>query len=207
MREKVFFHLLNLAMVNSFILYREWVLSCNATKAELRKVTQTEFHTQVIKHMITKSGDKITPPCIPKCTSAPGLEIQRLTSRHFIKKIIADRKKTHNSQSCKVCVPTEREEDKRNGGECKDPGHESSYECRDCGVTLCVDPYFTFIIITRTTWESILRLKNSSHMFLLMLFLLFKGTIFTKEMTIVLVSCVTFIFVVKILYKVLFSLF
>ena len=35
-REKVFFHLLNLAMVNSFILYRKWVLSCDATKAELR---------------------------------------------------------------------------------------------------------------------------------------------------------------------------
>ena len=29
--------------------------------------------------MIAKFCDKITPPCIPKCISAPGLEIQRLT--------------------------------------------------------------------------------------------------------------------------------
>ena len=40
----------------------------------------------------------------------------------LLKKIIADRKKTHISRSCKVCVPMEREEDKRNGVECKHPG-------------------------------------------------------------------------------------
>ena len=62
--------------------------------------------------MIAKFGDKITPPCIPKCTSAPYLEIQRLTSRHFIQKIIVDRQKTRISRSRKVCVRTERKEDK-----------------------------------------------------------------------------------------------
>ena len=92
--EKVFFCLLNLAVVNSFILYCEWLLSCNATKTELRKVVQTEFRTQVINQMIAKSGDKITPSCIPKCTSAPGFEIQRLSGRHFIQKIIVDKQKT-----------------------------------------------------------------------------------------------------------------
>ena len=137
-----FFCLLNLAMVNSFILYREWLLSCDATKAELRKVTQTEFRTQVIKQIIAKSGDKITPPCIPKRTSEPGLEIQKLTGKHFIQKIIVDSQKTCISRSCKVCVPTEPEEDKQHSVECKYPGHETSYEYRDCGVTLCVDPCF-----------------------------------------------------------------
>ena len=92
--------------------------------------------------MIAKSGDKITPPCIPKSIPAPGLEIQRLTGRHFIQKIIVDRQKACISWSCKVCDPVEHEEDKRNGVECKCPGHESSYECRDCGVTLYVDPCF-----------------------------------------------------------------
>ena len=92
--------------------FHNWLLSCNASKPELRKVTQTEFHTQVIKQMIAKSDDKITPPYLPKCTSAPGLEIQRLTGRHFITKIIVDRQKTHISQSCEVCVPVEHEEDK-----------------------------------------------------------------------------------------------
>ena len=129
-------------MVNSFILYCEWLLSCEATKAELRKVTQTAFRTQVIKQMIPKSGDKSTPPCIPKRTSAPGLEIQRLTGKHFIQKIIVDSQKTCISRSCKVCVPAEREGDKQNSVERKCPGHESSYECRDWGVTLCVDPCF-----------------------------------------------------------------
>ena len=92
--------------------------------------------------MIAKSRDKITPPCIPKYTSAPGLETQRLTGRHFIQKIIVDRQKTCISQSCKDCVHVEHKEDKRNGVEHKCPEHESSYECRDCGVTLCVGPCF-----------------------------------------------------------------
>ena len=41
--KKVFCRLLNLAMANSFILYREWALSCDATKAELKKVTLLSF--------------------------------------------------------------------------------------------------------------------------------------------------------------------
>ena len=69
------------------------VLSCNATKAELRNVMQTELRTEVIKQMIAKYDDKITPPCIPKHTSASGLEIQRLTGRHYIQKIIVSRQK------------------------------------------------------------------------------------------------------------------
>ena len=44
--------------------------------------------------MIAKSGNKITPLCIPKCTSVTGLEIQRLTGKHFILKIIVVRQKT-----------------------------------------------------------------------------------------------------------------
>ena len=51
--------------------------------------------------MIAKFCDKITPPCIPKCISAPGLEIQRLTGWHFIQKIIVDRQKTCISHHAK----------------------------------------------------------------------------------------------------------
>ena len=43
--------------------------------------------------MIAKSGDKIILLCIPKCTSAPGLEIQRLTGKHFVQKITVDWRK------------------------------------------------------------------------------------------------------------------
>ena len=99
MMEKKFFCLLNLAIANFLILYREWVLPCNATKAELRKVKQAEFRTQVIKQTIAKSGDKITPLCILKCTSAPDLQIQRLIGKHFIQNVIVDRQKTYISRS------------------------------------------------------------------------------------------------------------
>ena len=91
--------------------------------------------------MIAKSGDKITASCIPKYASAPGLEIQRLTGTHFIQKIIVDKQKTCISRSCKVCVPAEREEDKRNGVECKCPGMKVVMNV-ETGVSLCVDPCF-----------------------------------------------------------------
>ena len=78
--------------------------------------------------MIAKSGDKIILLCIPKCTSAPSLEIQRLTGKHFVQKITVDWQKTRISRSCKVCVLAEREEDKRNRVERERPRHEPSYE-------------------------------------------------------------------------------
>ena len=51
--------------------------------------------------MIAKSGDKIILLCIPKCTSAPGLEIQRLTGKHFVQKITVDWQKTRISRHVK----------------------------------------------------------------------------------------------------------
>ena len=60
----------------------------------------------------------------------------------LFKKIIVGRQKTCISRSCIVYAPAEREEDKQNGVEGKCPGHECSYECRDCGATLCVEPCF-----------------------------------------------------------------
>ena len=36
----------------------------------------------------SKFGDEITPLCIPKLISTPGLEIQRLTGRPLIEKLV-----------------------------------------------------------------------------------------------------------------------
>ena len=46
------------------------------------------------------------------------------------------------TRSCKVCVPAERRLNKNAGVKRKCPGHETSYECKDCNVAFCVDPCF-----------------------------------------------------------------
>ena len=150
--------------------------------------------------MIAKSGDKIFPPCISKCTSASYLEIQRLTAWHFIQKIIVDRQKTRICRSCKVCVSNEREEDKWNGPERNPPGYENSYECRDCGVTVCVNPCFYIYHNYRLHGEVYRNEKTVVICFFWRYFFCFH-----KEMTVVLVSCVTYIFVIKIFYTKCYS--
>jgi len=141
--KKVLFRLLNLAMVNAYILYCEWLSSVKQySSAKLKRYSQTEFRSQVIKQMIAKCGNDLSPPCQHKRTPVYNLKLQRLSGRHFIQKIVVEGK-SRIMRSCKVCVHAERLEDKAKGNpKRKRPGHETSYECRECGVSLCVDPCF-----------------------------------------------------------------
>ena len=75
--KKVLFRLLNLAMANVYITYSEWV----ALK-ENKKLSQTNFRTEVIKQMIKSTALDLTRPT-PGRPSNSGLEIQCLTGHHF----------------------------------------------------------------------------------------------------------------------------
>ena len=102
--KKVLFRLLNLAVVNSYITYSEWV----ALKGK-KKLSQTNFRTEVLKQMIKSATLDLTRPT-PGRTSTSGLELQCLTSRHFPWKIEGNTK-NRIIRSCKVCVPAERSVD------------------------------------------------------------------------------------------------
>ena len=123
-------------MVNAYIIYSEWV----ALKGK-KKLSQTNFRTEVIKQMIKSSALDLTRP-ISGRASTSGLELQRLTGRHFPRKIEGNTK-NRISRSCKVCVSAERSMDIATGRKCKRPGHETSYECAQCEVSLCVVPCFS----------------------------------------------------------------
>ena len=79
--KKVLFRLLNLAMVNAYITYSEWV----ALKGK-KKLSQTSFRTEVIKQMIKSAALDLSQPT-PGRPSTSGLELQRLTGCHFPRKI------------------------------------------------------------------------------------------------------------------------
>ena len=90
--------------------------------------------------MIAKSGNKITPLCIPKCTSVPGLEIQRLTGRHFILKIIVGKKPVSVDHAKFVFLQNTKKTNEivLNANAL---GMKVVMNV-DSGVTLCVDPCF-----------------------------------------------------------------
>ena len=138
--KKVLFRLLNLAVVNSYITYSERV----ALKGK-KKLSQTNFRTEVLKQMIKSATLDLTRPT-PGRPSTSGLELQRLTSHHFPRKIEGNTK-NRISRSCKVCVPAERSVDIAIGQKHKRPGHDTSYKCAQCVVSLFLVPCFSMIIL------------------------------------------------------------
>ena len=110
----------------------------NSNKEKLKK--HSNFRLQVVKQLIESAAPDLTPPTQNRPSSS-GLELQRLSGRHFPRKIEGDTK-TRISRSCKVCVPAERSMDIAIGQKRKRPGRESSYECAQCEVALCVAPCF-----------------------------------------------------------------
>ena len=138
--KKVFFPLMNIAMVNSYIMYKAWL----STKppAKNKRVTQTNFRTNVIQAMIPEAGNEFITPTSPRNSSSSiGYEVQRLSGRHFPRKIEIVLKKgavlkNSVSRSCKVYVPAECFMDTQAREKRKCPGRETSYECAQCAVSL-----------------------------------------------------------------------
>ena len=70
---------------------------------------------------------------------------KRLSGRHFIHRIPVPQESKSNivKRTCKVCSVAERENDRRLGcPKQKRTGRETSYQCEQCKVALCVDKCF-----------------------------------------------------------------
>ena len=67
--------------------------------------------------------------------------LTRLSGRHFLRKIAPTGAKKNISRACEVCTPAAKAEYRAQGLPIpKRAGKESSYECEQCEVTLCVVP-------------------------------------------------------------------
>ena len=95
----------------------------------------------MIKQRINSAALDLSWPTSDRLSTS-GIEPQHLTGRQVFRKIEGNTK-NQISCSCKVCVPTEKSMDIAIGQKCKWPGHEISYECAQCEVSLCVVPYFS----------------------------------------------------------------
>ena len=132
--KKVFFHLVSLTVSNACIVFNS---------LQRRPVRAHLLRRQLVALLVKKGADAI---CVQQRRGRPSAagNISRLVGRHFPHKIKPTGAKQNLSRACVVCNPAERKmarEDGR-GAKRKRAGRESSYECRQCSVTLCVDPCF-----------------------------------------------------------------
>jgi hypothetical protein len=121
--KKIFFHLLELAVWNSFVLYRK----NGGGKVHL------EYRLELIEQLIEAYHPDIVSPRVGRPPALP--HPRRLTERHFPEMIEATEKKAHHSKQCYMCA---RKRDARG----KKIRKETRYQCVQCNVSLCVIPCF-----------------------------------------------------------------
>ncbi|XP_023235204.1 piggyBac transposable element-derived protein 4-like [Centruroides sculpturatus] len=113
---KMFRHLLDITIFNSFILYKK----CGGT------LTQLNFRLQLVDQLTEKYIGGITKP-VPSRKHMQEITPNRLLERHFLRANSPTSTKKHATRKCVVCIK-------------KGSRKESTYSCKQCGVPLCVDP-------------------------------------------------------------------
>lgn len=121
--KKVFFHLMEQALWNAYVLFAK----------QIGRVTDLEFRLRLIDEYVEAYHD---PECSSK-NARPGKSPNplRLTERHFLAPIPSTGKKSAPTKRCAVCCSKRSETGKR-------IRRESRYHCRDCNVGLCLTPCF-----------------------------------------------------------------
>ena len=103
--KKVFFRLLNLSMVNAYVLFREWKKS---TGKDVKNLRQVNFRKKVIRSIIDEKLKK-------KVNNRRSLEHRRLIDTHFPSPLLSEATQRKIQRHCVVCNPAERALLARNG--------------------------------------------------------------------------------------------
>lgn len=148
--KKVFFHTLAIAVLNSYLLFKLDNPTTNMTHRMFRKKLVSELLSKnpMPNEATVKAG---RPTLAPK-------QLERLTGRHFLSKIERSEKKATVTRLCAVCNHAEPVKD----GSKKRKRHETSYECKDCNVSLCLEPCFKLYHTCKEYVLAYRRLKNQT---------------------------------------------
>lgn len=122
--KKIFFHLLELALWNAFVLFKKTGGRKNAL----------DFRIAVIEKMTAKHHREEFSPKASGCPST-STNLSRLTGQHFPSLIPPTAKKQNPTRMCGMCSRVRDVKGKKTR-------RESRYMCEDCDVALCVVPCF-----------------------------------------------------------------
>lgn len=123
--KKLFFHLLDLALWNSFVMYKK----SHGTKTAL------QYRMEVIRLMFEKYYRPDANVSIRVGRPSTVQNPTRLTGRHFPEYIPATDKKANPTRVCALCA-------KVRDAKGKKIRKESRYYCPNCNVPLCIVPCF-----------------------------------------------------------------
>jgi hypothetical protein len=130
--KKVFFHVLAITVLDAYILFCADHPNDNMTHKLFRK----QLVSQLVSNNPTNTVNKVGRPSV-----APQ-QLERLTAKHFISRLRGTGKKINIARLCKVCNEAEKNNVDNTIQKRKRAGHETSYECKDCNVSLCIEPCF-----------------------------------------------------------------
>lgn len=119
--KKLFFHLLDMSLLNSYNMYR--------IKNNKKRQTLGEFRIELVRQLIEKYGQSRGSGRRTSSNHHP----KRLIDRHFPSLIFYEEGKTPKQLTCVVCSQSVRKEKKRS---------KTRYECSDCNVVLCITDCF-----------------------------------------------------------------
>ena len=118
---RVAFHLLDLAIVNSYILYK-------LSKQEKKHKTHSQFRIDLAKNLLLTAGAEEETGLPTHPLPEPG---ERLHGRHFPCKLPQRESGKQSQRECIVCS-----QQKKNGRK------TTTYACKSCNVALCIVPCF-----------------------------------------------------------------
>ncbi|XP_067130210.1 piggyBac transposable element-derived protein 4-like [Centruroides vittatus] len=114
--QKMFRHLLDITIFNSFVLYKK----CGGM------LSQLNFRLQLVDQLTEKYLGGVTKPVASR-KHMKEITPKRLLERHFLRGNSPTSTKRHATRKCIVCTK-------------KGSRKESSYSCKQCGVPLCIEP-------------------------------------------------------------------
>ncbi|XP_071057565.1 piggyBac transposable element-derived protein 4-like [Onthophagus taurus] len=115
---KLFRKLLNVSILNSFIIYK---------RNKQQKVDHLKFRVQLVEQIFAKYVNEVQRK-VP-CRHSQDKNVSRLTDRHFIEKIPPTQQKAKPQKRCVVCYKRGRRK-------------ETIYWCPDCEAGLCLESCF-----------------------------------------------------------------
>lgn len=132
---KAAFRILNVAMVNAYILYKEWCEQNNI--ARQKRLSHSDYRLMVLKQWLaTVAANNVLHD------THEVSEFSRLQGRHFMEKIPSGNAK-QKSRICKVCNKAEKILYDRTGGPPRKVyGSVTTFQCISCKVELCAVPCF-----------------------------------------------------------------
>lgn len=121
---KLFWHFLDLTVLNALILYKQ---------ASGKSISMKDFRVMLIKELLEFHKEGLYSSCNVPIQD----NVRRLTERHFYEKIPATGKKKTPTKRCHVCSPAGKTEPGKSARR-----KETSWQCESCKFALCIAPCF-----------------------------------------------------------------